>query len=62
MKNYMLPRASIPAIRLVKFVRNLLAERQIILEDRLCRFITNSNINGDCRKFGCMATLSREKQ
>lgn len=57
-----LPRASTPVIRLIKYIRNFLAELQIILEDRLCRFIANSNINGDYRKFGCMATLSREKQ
>ena len=62
MNNYNISQAHTPAIRLVKFVRNLLAERQIILEDRLCRFITNSNINGDYRKFGCMATLPGEKQ
>lgn len=62
MKNYMLPRANAPVIRLIKYIRNFLAELQIILEDRLCRFITDSNINGDYRKFGCMATLSREKQ
>ena len=57
-----LPRANAPVIRLIKYIRNFLAELQIILEDRLCRFITDSNINGDYRKFGCMATLSREKQ
>ena len=45
------------AIRLVKHDRNLTAELQTILEDRLCRFIANSNQNGECRKLGCMATL-----
>ena len=45
------------AIRLVKHDRNLTAELQIILEDRLCRFIANSNQNGEYRKLGCMATL-----
>ena len=45
------------AIRLVKHDRNLTAELQIILEDRLCRFIENSNQNGEYRKLGCMATL-----
>ena len=50
-------RAHTPTTRLVKFVRNLLAELQIILEDRLCRFIANSNQNGDYKKFGCMTTF-----
>ena len=59
MNNYKLPRANTPAIRLVKFVRNLLAERQIILEDRLCRFIANSDINGECRKLGCIAMCKK---
>lgn len=59
MNNYKLPRANAPAIRLVKFVRNLLAERQIILEDRLCRFIVNSDINGECRKLGCIAMCKK---
>ena len=59
MNNYKLPRANAPAIRLVKFVRNLLAERQIILEDRLCRFIANSDINGECRKLGCIAMCKK---
>ena len=45
------------AIRLVKHDRNLTAELQIILEDRLCRFIANSNQNGEYRKLGCVATL-----
>lgn len=45
------------AIRLVKHDRNLTAELQIILEDRLCRFIANSNQNGEYRKLGCMATF-----
>lgn len=62
MKNYMLPRANAPVIRLIKYIRNFLAELQIILEDRLCRFIANSNQNGEYRKLGCVATLSREKQ
>ena len=55
MNNYNISQAHTLAIRLVKFVRNLLAERQIILEDRLCRFIANSDINGECRKLGCIA-------
>ena len=45
------------AIRLVKHDRTLTAELQIILEDRLCRFIANSNQNGEYRKLGCVATL-----
>ena len=57
MNNYNISQAHTPAIRLVKFVRNLLAELQIILEDRLCRFIANSNQNGEYRKLGCVATL-----
>ena len=40
------------AIRLVKFIRNIPAELQLILESRLCRFITNSDKNGECRKLG----------
>ena len=55
MNNYNISQAHTPAIRLVKFVRNLPAERQIILEDRLCRLIANSDINGECRKLGCIA-------
>lgn len=50
-------RAHTPTTSLVKFVRNSLAELQIILEDRLCRFIANSNQNGDYKKFGCMTTF-----
>ena len=59
MNNYNISQAHTPAIRLVKFVRNLLAERQIILEDRLCRFIANSDINGECRKLGCIAMCKK---
>ena len=59
MKNYILPRANAPVIRLIKYIRNFLAELQIILEDRLCRFIANSNINGECRKLGCIAMCKK---
>ena len=54
MNNYNISQAHTPAIRLVKFIRYILAELQLILEDRLCRFIANSNRNGECRKLGCI--------
>ena len=59
MKNLQISRVNAPAIRLVKFIRYILAELQIILEDRLCRFIANSNKNGEYRKLGCIATLQQ---
>ena len=55
--NHNLLQAGAHAIRLVKFIRNARAELQIVLEDRLCRFIANSDKNGECRRLGCMAML-----
>ena len=59
MKHLQISRVNAPAIRLVKFIRYILAELQIILEDRLCRFIANSDKDGECRKLGCIATLQQ---
>ena len=59
MNNLQISRVNAPAIRLVKFIRHILAELQIILENRLCRFIANSDKNGEYRKLGCIATLQQ---